>query len=133
MSRVLRSSRLALAVPIGIASALFCAAAPVDAASHKARLSADLADHLNAGSRSIDVIVEGNRGTVDALAARYNLTVKRYLKQAAVLTVNAGQLDALRQDEDVDHLSGDIRIQSSVAEVTAESIGADQVWAGSAG
>ena len=61
MSRVLRSSRLALAVPIGIASALFCAAAPVDAASHKARLSADLADHLNAGSQSIGLAGKRDR------------------------------------------------------------------------
>src|SRR5262249_24184938 len=50
----------------------------------------------------------------------------------AVLHVNAGQLDALQQDAAVDHLSGDIRVQS-LNDVTAEAIDADQVWAGVAG
>ena len=44
--------------------------------------------------------------------------------------VNAGQLEALRQDDTQDHLSGDVRLQSSVDPMMAESIGADQVWAG---
>ena len=68
---------------------------------------------------------------MDALAARYNLRIARYLKSGAVFIVNAGQLEALRQDETQDHLSGDIRLKSSVDAMTAESIGADQVWAGS--
>ena len=67
---------------------------------------------------------------MDALAARYNLRIARYLKSGAVFLVNAGQLEALRQDETQDHLSGDVRLQSSVDPMTAESIGADQVWAG---
>src|SRR6185369_4405294 len=74
-------------------------AAPVAAASHKARLSADLADHLTVGSQTIQVIVDGDRTAVDALAARYNVTVKKYLKTGAVLTVTAGQLDAVSHDE----------------------------------
>ena len=66
-------------------------------AQHRARLSADLADHLAAGSQAIDVIVHGDAAEVDALAARYNLAVTRYLKSGAVLRVTAGQLDALQQ------------------------------------
>ncbi len=115
---------------VAIVSACFLAAAPASAA-HRARLSADLADHLAAGSQTIDVIIHADRATVNMLAARYNLVVKRYLKSGGVFQVNAGQLAALQQDDAVDHLSGDVRIQSSV-DVTAESIGADQVWAGSA-
>ena len=34
------------------------------------------------------------------------------------------------RDDTQDHLSGDVRLQSSVDPMTAESIGADQVWAG---
>jgi len=98
-------------------------------AEHRARLSADLADHLATGSPSIDVIVDGDGPMVDAIAARYNLVVKRRMKHGAVLRVNAGQLDALQRDADVDHLSGDVAIRSSMA-VTNVSIGADQVWAG---
>jgi serine protease AprX len=109
---------------------LLLAAAVPAAAEHRARLSADLADSVSAGSQQIDVIVHGDRATVDAMATRYNLKVQRYLASGAVLRVNAGQLVALQSDEAIDHLSGDMRIQSLVDAVTAENIGADQVWAG---
>ena len=116
-----------------LALVLWCAAAaaPADAQprAHRARLSADLADHLAAGSQTINVIVHGDKATVDALATRYNLTVGRHLRSGGVLRVTAGQLAALQADDTVDHLSGDIRLRST-ADVTAESIGADQVWAG---
>jgi serine protease AprX len=89
-----------------------------------------LADHLAFGSQSIDVIVHGDSAQVDAIAARYNLVIGRRMKSGAVLRVNAGQLDALQKDPDVDHLSGDLPIRSSMA-TTNVAIGADQVWAGS--
>ena len=98
------------------------------AAAHKARLSADLADHLRAGSPTIDVIVHGTRQEVEALAQRYNLRIRKWLKSGAVLRVTAGELDALSQDDAVDHLSADIQYRST-ADVVAQSIGADQVWA----
>jgi subtilisin family serine protease len=102
----------------------------VHAAGHRARLSADLADHLAAGSQNIQVILQGDQATIAALATRYNLKLKKMLTSGAVVTVNAGQLDALQQDPAVDHLSGDIPIRS-LGDVTAQAIGADQVWAGS--
>ena len=111
-----------------VAIAVFTSA-PASAQPHRARLSADLADHLSAQSPRLDVIVHGDKAEVEALAARYNLVVKRYLKTGAVLRINAGQLSALEQDDAIDHLSGDTIIRST-ADVTAESIGADQVWAG---
>src|SRR5712691_6964624 len=107
------------------------AAGPAFAASpHAARISADLADPLQHNSQTIRVIVHGGQAEMDALAARYNLTVARPLKSGAVFLVNAGQLSALRQDETVDHLSGDVRIHGHFDASAAESIGADQVWAG---
>jgi serine protease AprX len=118
-----------LAAALVVASLAF--AAPALAEAHHARLSADLTDHLSAGSQAIRVIVHGTRAEVDALAARYNLTVARYLRSGAVLQVNAGQLAALRQDGSQDHLSGDIPIRSSVDEADVASVGADQVWDGS--
>jgi hypothetical protein len=114
-----------------VVAALAYAAAPAFAQAHHARLSADLADHLSAGSQAIRVIVHGTRAEVDALAARYNLTVARYMRSGAVLLVNAGQLAAIRQDGSQDHLSGDIPIRSSVDEADVASVGADQVWDGS--
>ena len=101
-------------------------------AEHRARVSADLADHLVAGSSSIDVIVDGDQQKVDALATRYNLVVTRRMKSGAVLHVNAGQLDALQRDTDVDHLSGERRLWPSMA-ITNPTIGADQVWGGGNG
>jgi len=128
------ASRFSLLSIAGFVVATVFAAAPASAeggsGSHRARLSADLADHLSAGSQAIRVIVHGERSEMDALAARYNLTIARYLKSGAVFLVNAGQLEALRQDDTQDHLSGDVRLQSSVDPLMAESIGADQVWAG---
>src|SRR5688572_30894936 len=82
-------------------------------AGPRARLSADLADHLAAGSQAIDVIVHGDKAEVDALARRYNVVVKKYMRSGAVLRVNAGQLAALAEDETQEHLSADIPIHSS--------------------
>src|SRR5579872_1342084 len=102
-----RTSRAIRRATITVAfGALFaCPAAPALAAGPGARLSADLADGLSAGAPALDVLVHGDKATVDALASRYNLRVKRYLRSGAVLQVTAGQLDALRQDDTVDHLS----------------------------
>jgi len=111
------------------AIAFVFAAVPVWAQRHHSRLSADLAEHLRAQSAQIDVIIHGTSAEVQTLAARYNVSVKRLLKDGAVLRVNAGQLSALEQDEAVDHLSEDAVVRAG-ADVTAESIGADQLWAG---
>ncbi len=108
---------------------------PARAQHHRARLSNDLADHLAAGSASIEVIVDDG-AAVDRLARQYNLVVKRKLTHGGgVLQVNAGQLEALQQDDTVDHLSGNVKYRSSavadgVASAMAQGIGADQVWAG---
>ncbi len=126
MTVVARFSRATLAALVVVS----IGASPAFAARH-ARLSADLEDHLAAGSQTIAVIVHGTRTEVDALATRYNLRIARYLKSGAVLRVTAGQLAALSEDQAVEHLSGDVRFRAS--DVTAESIGADQVWAGSEG
>jgi len=52
------------------------------------------------------VIVHGTRAEVDAVAARYNLRVARYLKSGGVLLVNAGQLTARPEDRREDFLGG---------------------------
>src|ERR1700732_1219606 len=106
---ITRSSRRR-ALTGSFTAALMCAcflasAVPAFAAGHKARLSADLAGHLSAGSPALRVIVHGTRAEVDALALRYNVTVARYMTSGAVLLVNAGQLAAIQQDDSQDHLS----------------------------
>jgi serine protease AprX len=126
-ARSLLTGRLAATLTLLIAGLAWPAAS--DAAPRKARLSADLVDHLQIGSPSIDVIVHGTRGEVEALARKYNVRVKKFMRSGAVLSVTAGQLAALQEDESLEHLSADVPIRS-IADVTAESIGADQVWAG---
>jgi serine protease AprX len=124
-SRAFRSPAL-----VAVAACVLAAAAPAEAQGRRARLSEDLSVQVAAGSSTIDVIVHGTRADVDALARKYNLRVKRYMRSGAVLRVTAGQLEALQQDETQEHLSADVPIRS-IADVTAETIGADQVWAGS--
>ena len=127
------SRRVLIAAAFTVAA--MTAAVPAGAAGHRARLSADLADHLAFGSPAIDVIVHGTKDEVEALAKKYNVTIKRYLRTGAVLRVTAGQLDALQQDDTQEHLSADVPIYStsSPGDVTMETIGADQVWAGAEG
>jgi len=119
--------------PQAIAAIVFgcamMAAAPA-LADHQARVDVALAAHIAAGSQSIDVIVHGDRAEVDALAQRYNLVVKRYLRSGGVLRVTAGQASALQNDPDVDHLSIDATLKSLAIDPIDEGIGADQVWAG---
>ena len=59
------------------------------------------------GDAGLDVIVHGSRTTVDGLARQYNLTVRKYLREGAVLRITAGQLAALAADESQDHISPD--------------------------
>ena len=104
-------------------------AVAAQAGPRRARLSRDLVDRLaRADAEATDVIVTGTEDQVRTLAARYGATVKKSLRSGAVLSLTAGQLDALSQDADVDHLSGDVPVIRMG--VTTETIGAEQVWAG---
>ena len=121
-------ARRSYLLEIVVAVAFCIATTPPALAQHRARLSADLADHMAVQSQTIDVIVHGDQPTVDAMATSVNVPVKRYLKRGgAVLRLTAGQLAALQADPAVDHLSGDAPIHSA-AYVTALSIGADQAF-----
>src|SRR5262245_60260813 len=102
LTRFCSSRRKSASIGALCFAAALAAATPA-LAQHRARLSADLADHLASGSQTIDVIVHGDRATIDNLVARYNVRVKKALTSGAVLRLNAGQLDALRQDDAVDH------------------------------
>src|SRR5262245_3504165 len=108
-------------------------ASPGFAEQRRARLSRDLSDRLAArDERPADVIVDGRAETIDAIAARYGARLKKRLQTGAVLEVTGGQLDALSQDPDVNHVAGDVPVRRMMA-VTTVATGADQVWAGVAG
>src|SRR6266542_3362129 len=122
-ARLLRRTLTALLVVV-----LF--GATVDAATHQARLSGDLAQRLASGSNDISsVIVSGTPDQIAVLAARYGARVKKTLREGAVLDVTGGQPASLASDQDVDHLSRDVPVQRMMV-VTTEATGATQVWSG---
>jgi serine protease AprX len=117
-----------VAIASVVLASSFGAVRPAAAQPHRARLSADLSEALRTGAPGVDVIVHGDKATVDAIAARHAIRVKRYLKSGAVFHLTAGQLSELQDDSRLDHLSSDVRIASS--DVTTDTIEAGQVWAG---
>jgi serine protease AprX len=129
-----RLTSVLIARAVFVATACAALATPAQAQhQHRARLSTDLADHLAAGSSSVEVIIDGDKATVDRLASRYNLVVKRYMRSGGVVRVNAGQLSALQSDDELEHLSGDVKYRSAAInpiDPIDEGIGADQVWSG---
>ena len=99
-------------IGVGILAFIACVAlsAPMWAAE-RARLSKGVSDHLASGSRvPLDLIVRGSADEVDALAARQGLSIKRRLQSGAVLQASAAQIEALRDDPAVDHLSADVKV-----------------------
>jgi serine protease AprX len=101
---------------------------------HRARLSRDVADRLALrNNASSDIIVSSSDATVDQLVLRYGVRLKKRLAGGgAVLEATGGQIDAISQDPDVDHVSGNPTVFRMMA-VTTEATGADQVWSGLAG
>jgi len=115
----------ALVAVAGLAAPTLAGAEP-----HRARLARDLAERLQAASNQVgDVIVDGDAAKIDRLAQRYGLVVKRRLERGAVVEITGGQLDALSQDPEVDHLSSDLPVRGASAD-WIEATGADQVWEG---
>ena len=111
-----------------LAAAVLLAPSPVSAQGRRARLSEDLADHIRTGGGDTTcVILPGSQGQIDTLAARHGLRVRKRLAAGALLDVPAASLSSLAADAGVASLSGNYRLGAHMA-VTAEAIGADQVW-----
>ena len=133
------------ALLVVVAVVLACAA-PAVAGGRRARLSSDLLAHLNSSSSApIDIIVSGSQERIDRLVKRHGLRVKKILSSGAVLTVPRKAFESLRQDQEMEAISGDAVVRSissgtgpvrqntygpEAASVTAEVTGADAAWAG---
>src|SRR5205823_5268580 len=78
---------------------------------------------------STDIIVSGSDAAIDRLVARYGARLKKRIHGGAVLQATGGQIDAMSQDPDTDHMAGDATVSRMMA-ITTQSTGADQVWAG---
>ena len=123
----IRSSRLFRSVALIALVAL----AGLDAeAAGRAKLSRDLVERLGSGrDRAVRVIVSGDDARIARLAARHGARIAKRLDGAAVLEVAERTLDALSEDAEVAHLSGDVPVRRLMA-VTTAAIGADQAWDG---
>ncbi len=75
------------------------------------------------------MIVSGTQDEIQRLAERYGLTLAQELNQGGALVGTPEQLEALSRDSEVEHISPDAIVESSMA-VGTTSIGADQVWEG---
>ena len=123
-----------VATTVAVVAAVAAAAAPVALqaqARHRARLSRDLAERLQQRiEASSEVIVSASDGSIDQLVARYGARLKKRIHGGAVLEATGGQIDAISQDDEVDHIASNARVYRMMA-VTTEATGADQVWDGS--
>ena len=126
---LLRRVTTALAVLATVA----VVAAPVQTfaqAGHRARLSRDVAERIKQRIESAtEVIVSASDSGIDQLIARYGVGLKKRIHGGAVLEATGGQIDAMSQDADVDHIAGDSTVFRMMA-ITTEATGADQVWDG---
>src|SRR6187401_1467194 len=115
---------------VAIAAVALCTSPVLAQTGHRARLSGDLAERLKHRiDASTDVIVCATDGGIDRLVAQYGVRLKKRIHCGAVLEATGGQIDAMSQDPDIDHMSGDATVHRMMA-VTTQSTGAAQVWAG---
>ncbi|HQL31567.1 MAG TPA: hypothetical protein PLM67_15230, partial [Thermoanaerobaculales bacterium] len=130
------SRHRSLIVPLLVALLVVLAAAGAWAApgkQHRARLSQDVSDHLEAGrAGTVQVIVRGERAALQKMASRHGLGARKWLSRGVVLEVTPAELEALAADPDVPAVSGDAVVRSSMA-VTAETIGTALVRSGVTG
>src|SRR5262245_59997781 len=96
------------------------AAVPVDAQPrHRARLSRDVAERLQKRVEApAEIIVSASDGAIDQLVARYGARLRKRIQGGAVLQATGGQIDAIAQDGDVDHVAGNAPVFRMSAETT---------------
>jgi hypothetical protein len=124
-----------------IVLALVCAAAVAAATSArspvKARTRASLSDDLLAfeasrSAKAVRVIAHGSESQLRELAARHGVHIHRFLDNAAVFEATTAQIEALRDEPAVQHLSGDLPVADFML-ISTKATAADQVRAGKSG
>ena len=94
--------------------------------NRRAHLSADLTRHqARHTTRRERVIVHGTDSDLDGLASRYRLKIIKRMHGAAVVLANSAELSDLSLDRSVDHLSGDVAVNSSTITRPADGSGSD--------
>jgi serine protease AprX len=124
-----------------IVLAVVCAAAVAAATAPRGtshlRQRASLSDDLRAfqaahSTKAVRVIAHGTEDNVRAVAARHGLSVVRVLNGASVLEATSAQIDALRDEPGIEHLSGDLPVADFMS-VSLQATAANQVRAGKSG
>ncbi len=117
-------------VLLAFTCAIVASVVPAEAGQRPVRMSRDLRERLAARIEApTDIIVGGSEEQLQVLATRYDARLKKRLRNAGVFEVTGRQLRDLSADADVASVSGDLTVRT-MATVTAEAIGADQVWEG---
>jgi len=105
-------------------------AASAEAGQRRAKLSSELTAFLNSGSSGdVELIFSGSVESIDRVATRHGLRIKKHLASGAVFTVSRQALDALSRDLEVDTLSGNAIVRSNMQLTTAVT-GAEAAWSG---
>jgi len=124
-----------------IVLAVVCAAAVAAATAPRTtgnlRQRASLSDDLRAlegaqSTKAVRVIAHGTEKDLRAIAARHDVPVVRVLSDAAVFEATAAQIEALRDEPGIEHLSGDLPVADFMS-VSKQATLANQVYAGKSG
>ncbi|MCR4376459.1 MAG: S8 family serine peptidase, partial [Acidobacteria bacterium] len=103
------------------------------AGEHRARMSGELTRKVAAkDAQLLQVILTAPQAEIDRLAGKFKLNVSRRLASGAVFTGTGAQIDALAGDANVKVLVENRKLYST-SDVSTQSTGADQVWAGENG
>ena len=130
----MQSRKLIVLAVVG-AAAITAATTPrgTSAPGHRASLSDDLRAFQAAHSaQTVRVIAHGGDANLAAIAARHGARIVRTLDQAAVLEANSQQIESLRAEPAILHLSGDLPVGDFMT-VSNQATLADKVHAGQSG
>ncbi|HXD15694.1 MAG TPA: S8 family peptidase [Vicinamibacterales bacterium] len=123
-------------IVLGVVCAAAVAAATAPRSNHL-RHRASVSDDLRAieaghSTKAVRVIAHGTESDVRTAAARHGVPVVRVLTDGVVLEATTAQLDALRNEPAVEHLSGDLPVADFMT-VSRQATAATQVYAGKSG
>jgi serine protease AprX len=124
-------------IVLAVVGAAAVAAATLPGNTSQVRHRASVSDDLRAfgathSTRSVRVIAHGVDGDVRTIAERHRLPVVRVLNDGAVVEATAAQIDALRDEPGIGHLSGDLAVGDFMT-VSIQATGANQVRVGKSG
>ena len=128
-------SRKLIVLVFVCAAALAAAVVPggKSALRHRASVSDDLAAYQAAHSTgTVRVIAHGGDADLPAAAARHGVRVVRVLDHGAVLEANAAQIESLRGEPAIVHLSGDLPVGDFMTVSNTATL-ADKTRAGQSG